>query len=213
MKIEHLAHAAFLITTGSGVRIITDPYETSAGLKHGEINEPADIVTVSHQHGDHNNVKAVGGNPRVVKEAGEVKGIKIKAVATAHDDKDGSERGKNTVFCFETDGMNVCHLGDLGHMLSDAQADAIGPVDVLMVPVGGFFTIDAATADKVGEKLKARVIIPMHYNTDKISFPIKGVDAFLEGKNNVTRANTSEVELKADSLPDSPRVIVLEPSL
>jgi L-ascorbate metabolism protein UlaG (beta-lactamase superfamily) len=213
MKIKHLAHAAFLITTDSGIRIITDPYDTSQGLRHGEINESADIVTTSHEHGDHNNAKAVGGNPRVVKQSSEIKGIKIKAVATAHDDKDGSERGKNTVFCFEIDGMNVCHAGDLGHMLTDAQASAIGKVDVLMVPVGGFFTIDAATADKVGDKLKARVIIPMHYNTDKMSFPIKGVEAFIEGKNNVTREGVSEIELTADSLPDSPQVIVLEPSL
>jgi L-ascorbate metabolism protein UlaG (beta-lactamase superfamily) len=213
MKIKHLAHAAFLITTDSGIRIITDPYETSQGLRHGEINESADIVTTSHEHGDHNNAKAVGGNPRVVKQSSEIKGIKIKAVATAHDDKDGSERGKNTVFCFEIDGMNVCHAGDLGHMLTDAQASAIGKVDVLMVPVGGFFTIDAATADKVGDKLKAKVIIPMHYNTDKMSFPIKGVEAFIEGKNNVTREGVSEIELTADSLPDSPQVIVLEPSL
>jgi L-ascorbate metabolism protein UlaG (beta-lactamase superfamily) len=213
MKIKHLAHAAFLITTDSGIRIITDPYETSGGLRHSEINESADIVTISHEHGDHNNAKAVGGNPQVVKESAEIKGIKIKAVATAHDDKDGSERGKNTVFCFEIDGMKVCHLGDLGHMLTDAQANAIGKVDVLMVPVGGLFTIDAATADKVGDKLKAKVIIPMHYNTDKMSFPIKGVEAFLEGKNNVTREGVSEIELTADSLPASPQVIVLEPSL
>lgn len=213
MKIKHLAHAAFLITTASGIRIITDPYETSGGLRHGEINESADIVTTSHEHGDHNNVKAVGGNPQVVKESAETKGIKIKAVVTAHDDKGGGERGKNTVFCFEIDGMNVCHAGDLGHMLTDPQANAIGPVDVLMVPVGGFFTIDAATADKVGDKLKAKVIIPMHYNTEKMSFPIKGVEAFLEGKNNVTREGVSEIELTADSLPASPQVIVLEPSL
>ncbi len=213
MKIKHLAHAAFLITTGSGIRIITDPYHTSEGLKHGEISESADIVTTSHEHGDHNNVTAVRGNPQVVKAATEAKGIKIRAVATAHDDKGGGERGKNTIFCFDIDGMNVCHAGDLGHALSDAQVNAIGKVDVLLVPVGGFFTIDAAAADKVCEQLKAKVIIPMHYNTDKMTFPIKDVDAFLEGKNNVTREGVSEVEIKADSLPASPQVIVLEPAL
>jgi L-ascorbate metabolism protein UlaG (beta-lactamase superfamily) len=213
MKIKHLAHAAFLITADSGVRIVTDPYETSPAFKHDEINESADIVTVSHEHGDHNNVAAVGGNPQVVKTATEARGINITAVATAHDDKNGSERGRNTVFCFEIEGMNVCHLGDLGHMLNDAQAEAIGSVDVLMVPVGGFFTIDAGTAGKVSEKLKAKVIIPMHYNTEKMSFPIKGVDDFLEGKDNVTREYVSETEIKADSLPVSPQIIVLEPAL
>ncbi len=213
MKIKWLAHAAFLITADDGTRIITDPYETSQGLRYGEINEAADIVTVSHEHGDHNNVKAIKGNPPVVKTDAEVKGIKIRAVATAHDDKSGGERGQNTIFCFEIDGIKLCHAGDLGHVLSDAQVAAIGAVDVLMVPVGGFFTIDASAATRVCDQLKPKVIIPMHFKTEKLTLPIQDAEGFLKGKANVTRAAGSEIELTRNTLPASPQIIVLQPSL
>ena len=213
MKIKYLAHAAFLFTSEKGTKILTDPYKTSPGLNHGVINETADIVTVSHEHGDHNNVSAVKGNPNIVKASQEVKGISIKAVVTAHDDIGGSQRGKNTIFCFNLDGINVCHAGDLGHELSADQVKAIGNVDVLMIPVGGFFTIDARTATKVCEQLKPKVIIPMHYKTDKLSLPISGVEDFIKGKNNVTRSSDSEIELKADKLPGATQIVVLKQSL
>jgi L-ascorbate metabolism protein UlaG (beta-lactamase superfamily) len=213
MKIKYLAHASFLITAENGTRIVTDPYQTSPGLKYGAINETADIVTASHEHGDHNNVGAVKGNPQVVKTGGEAKGIKIKAVGTAHDDKDGSQRGRNTVFCFQVDGMSVCHMGDLGHELTSGQVKDIGKVDVLMIPVGGFFTINAATATRVCDQLKPKVVLPMHYKTGKSEFPISGVDDFLKGKSNVTRTDESEIELKKDSLPAAMKIVVLKPAL
>ncbi len=213
MKIKHLAHAAFLITAADGTRIITDPYTKGPGMDHQAISETADIVTVSHEHGDHNNVAAVKGNPKIVRSDVEAKGIKFKAVATSHDDKGGSQRGRNTVFCFEVDGITLCHAGDLGHELTAEQVKAIGKVDVLMIPVGGFFTVDAKTATKVCDQLKPKVVIPMHYNTEKMSFPIAGVEDFIKGKNNVTRSNVSEIELTADKLPAAMQIIVLEPSL
>jgi L-ascorbate metabolism protein UlaG (beta-lactamase superfamily) len=213
MKIKWLAHAAFLITADSGTRILTDPYETNDTVKHGVIKESADIVTTSHDHGDHNNVAAVRGNPQVVRGSTESKGIKIRGIPTAHDDTGGSQRGKNTVFCFEVDGIKVCHAGDLGHLLTAEQVKAIGPVDVLMVPVGGFFTIDARSATKVCEQLKPRVIIPMHFKTDKIKLPIAGVEEFLRGKNNVTRVNGSEIELQAGKLPAGTQIMLLKQSL
>jgi len=213
MKIKWLAHAAFLITSDSGTRIITDPYETTDALMYGEIEESADIVLISHDHADHSNVAAVKGSPQVVRGTTEAKGIKIRGVPTAHDTSGGSQRGRNTIFCFEVDGVNVCHAGDLGHILTDEQAAAIGKVDVLLIPVGGFFTIDARTADRVCEQLKPKVIIPMHYKTDKLDFPIAGVDEFLKGKDNVTQLDTSEIEIKAGQLPPSAQIIVLKPAL
>jgi len=213
MKIKYLAHASFLITSESGVRIVTDPYTPGGGIKHGEIRESADIVTVSHEHGDHNNAAAVRGNPKVARGSAEVKGIKIRAVPTVHDDKGGSQRGKNTIFCFSVDGVKICHCGDLGHELTAEQVKEIGGVDVLMIPVGGFFTIDAKTATKVGEQLKPKVIIPMHYKTDKLDFPIAGVEEFTRGKSNVTSAGGSEIELKAGKLPATTQITVLKPSL
>ena len=213
MKIKWLGHAAFLITSDNGTRIITDPYETSEGLTYGEITESADIVTVSHDHGDHNNTAAVKGNPQVVRDSAEAKGINIKAIPTAHDDKGGSERGKNMVFCFQVDGVRIVHLGDLGHLLTDNQVVEIGKVHVLLVPVGGYFTIDARTAQEVSEQVRTRVVIPMHYKNDKCVFPIGGVDEFTKGKTNVTQVNGSEVTFTVPELPTSPQIMVLQPAL
>jgi L-ascorbate metabolism protein UlaG (beta-lactamase superfamily) len=213
MKIKWLGHAAFLITSDSGTRVITDPYETGDGLKYGNIEESADIVTVSHDHDDHNNVAAVQGNPQVVRGTTEAKGIKIKGIPTYHDDARGSKRGSNTIFCFAVDGVNICHAGDLGHGLSEAQVAELGKIEVLLIPVGGFFTIDARAASQVCDQLKPRVIIPMHYKNDKCQFPIAGVDEFLRGKDNVTRLDSSEIELKAGELPASTQIMVPKPAL
>jgi L-ascorbate metabolism protein UlaG (beta-lactamase superfamily) len=213
MKIRYLAHSSFLITSGSGTRIITDPYTVNDSTKYGAINESADIVTVTHGHGDHNNVASVKGNPRVVRESAEVKGIKIKAVQTAHDNSGGKERGKNTIFCFDVDGVKVVHCGDLGHLLTDNQVVEVGKVHVLLIPVGGYYTIDASTAGEVADQVRARVIIPMHYKTEKSKLPIAGVEEFIKNKNNVTRVDGSEVELKAGEVPAGPVIMVLKPSL
>jgi L-ascorbate metabolism protein UlaG (beta-lactamase superfamily) len=213
MKIKYLAHASFLITSGSGTRIVTDPYTATDALKYGAIKETADIVTVSHDHGDHNNAAAVKGNPQVVRDSAEIKGIKIKAVRTLHDASGGKERGQNTIFCFDVDGVKVCHCGDLGHLLTDNQVVEVGRVHVLLVPVGGFFTIDARTAGEVAEQVRTRITIPMHYKTEKVSFPIAGVEEFTRGKTNVTRVNGSEVEFKPGEVPAGPQIIVLKPSL
>ena len=218
MKIKFLAHSSFLMTTASGTRIVTDPYTTNERHRNADIKETAEIVTVSHGHGDHNNVAAVKGNPLVLDKAGAEKGIrdktvKIRTVATAHDEADGAKRGPNLIFCFEIDGVKICHCGDLGHVLTDVQLKAIGAVDVLMVPVGGFFTIDAAGATKVCDQLKAKIILPMHYLTDKISLPIAKVDDFLKGKSNVKRSEGSEIEVKAGQLPARPEIIVMKPAL
>jgi len=213
MKIKWLGHATFLITSDSGTRIITDPYETGSDLKYGRIKESADIVTVSHDHFDHNNVAAVQGNPQVVKGTTEAKGIKFKGIPTYHDDAGGSQRGSNTIFCFEVDGVNVCHIGDLGHALNDKQVTELGKIDILIIPVGGFYTIDAKVASQVCDQLKPGVIIPMHYKNDKCGLPIAGVDEFLRGKSNVTRLDSSEVEFKSGELPPSTQIMVLKPAL
>ncbi len=213
MKIKYLAHSSFLITSDSGARLITDPYETSNSHRYGKINEQADVITVTHEHSDHNNVAAVKGSPKVVRGPAQVKDFNIRAVSVFHDAANGKERGKNTIFCITVNGVNVCHLGDLGHLLTISQVADVGKVDVLMVPVGGFFTIDAGTAGEVAAQLKARIIIPMHYKTEKSSLPIKGVEEFTRNKTNVTISQGSELEIKAGQLPPGPRIIVLKPSL
>jgi L-ascorbate metabolism protein UlaG (beta-lactamase superfamily) len=214
MKIKFLGHATFVITSEAGIKIITDPYETTPDLTYGEITESADIVTVSHEHFDHGNVAAVKGNPEVVSRTGKLtaKGIEFKGIASYHDDAGGSLRGDNIIFCFELDGVKVCHLGDLGHLLDDKQIKAIGSVDILLIPVGGYYTIDAKAATDVCNQLKPRVIIPMHYKTEKGLPDIFGVDRFLSGKANVTRLDISQVEFKAGELPTS-QIMVLKPAL
>ena len=217
MKVKWLGHACFLLTSDSGLRIITDPYTTGVfGLEYAPPAETADIVTVSHDHADHNNVAAVKGNPQVVQGVGshEAKGIQFKGIATAHDESSGKERGANTIFCFALDGINVCHLGDLGHDLSDQAVADIGDVDVLLIPVGGNFTIDAPVADVVCKKLSPRVIIPMHFKNARCpSFPVAGVEDFTQARQQVKTIAGSEIELKKEQLPSGAETMVLKPAL
>ena len=215
MKVKWLGHASFLITSDNGTMIITDPYKSGGDLRYGEVKGPADIVTVSHEHRDHNYTVTVEGNPQILRGAKsvEVKGIKFVGVATAHDEKQGKERGLNTVFRFEVDGVHVCHLGDLGHKLSEKNVAEIGKVDVLMIPVGGLFAIDARVATEVGQQLKAKIIIPMHFRNARCDYPVATVDDFLTGKKNVVMTDSSEIELKAGKIPVETQIIVLKPAL
>lgn len=219
MKIKYLAHASFLVTADTGLKIVTDPYVASfisgEGPCYGDIEEAADIVTVSHGHSDHNNVSTVRGKPEVVKKTGitRIKGVEFRGIPTYHDDGGGKMRGSNTVFCFEVDGIKLCHLGDLGHKLSDRQVAEIGIADILLIPVGGYYTIDAKVATQVCDKLTPRVVIPMHYKTKKCGLPIAVVDEFLQGKKNVSRLDSSEVEFKPAELPATVEIMVLQTAL
>ena len=215
MKLKYLAHSSFLLTSGSGIRIVTDPYSVSSDFRHKPVNEPADIVTVSHEHGDHNAVSTVPGSPEVINADGttQSKGITFKGVSTYHDESEGKQRGKNIVFCFSIDEINVCHMGDLGHVLNSAQIKEVGNVDVLLIPVGGFFTIDAVAATKICNDLKPRVIVPMHYKTPEKDMPIAGVEDFIAGKKNVEQMAKSEVQIEKATLPDSTTIYVLNTAL
>lgn len=215
MKIKWLGHAAFLITSDQGTKIITDPYQPGGAITYGGIDETADVVTVSHQHADHNYVAQIQGNPQVVDKAGstQAKGMEFRGVATFHDPSQGSQRGANIIFCFTVDGVRICHAGDIGHQLSPQQIQEIGPVDVLLAPVGGAYTVDAAGAAQVCEQLKPKVVIPMHFKTDKIAYPITGVDEFTKGRPSVRQVGSSEVEFKAGQLPSATETVVLQPAL
>lgn len=217
MKVKWLGHASFLITSEGGVKIITDPFEPGTfGVDYGKIEEAADIVVVSHEHPDHNYVKGVPGHPQVIRgaEGHQVKGVQFTGIASYHDDSGGSQRGPNNIFCFTVDGVRLCHLGDLGHQLSDKQLAAIGEVDILLTPMAGNFTLDPAGAHRVIDQVKPRVVIPMHYRTDKCpTFPVSDVEPFLTGKANVKRIDASEVEFKRGQLPASTEIVVLKHAL
>jgi L-ascorbate metabolism protein UlaG (beta-lactamase superfamily) len=216
MKVKWVGHACFLLTSEAGVRILTDPYTPGAfGLGYRPPAETADIVTVSHDHADHNNTAAVKGKPEVVRGEGvhKVKGVEIKGVSTSHDEASGSQRGPNTVFCFTLDGVRVCHLGDLGHDLATGSLAEIGPVDVLMIPVGGNFTIDANIAGRVADRIAPKVVIPMHFQNERCrDFPVAGVDDFRKKRQRVRTVDGSEVEIKKDELPAETETVVLKPA-
>lgn len=215
MKIKWLGHASFLITSEDGLKIITDPYSVGSGINYGKIEETADIVVVSHKHGDHNNIAAVKGKPEVVDALGSrtVKGIDFHGISSYHDDAGGRQRGQNIIFCLTVDEMIICHLGDLGHQLDASQIAKIDGVDILLIPIGGHFTLDAKGASKVCEKLAPRVAIPMHYKTDKCEYPIAGVEDFLKEKKDVRQLDVTEVEFKKDRLPINTEIVALKHAL
>lgn len=215
MKIKWLGHACFLITSVDGVRVITDPYVVGGGITYAPVKEAADVVLVSHEHSDHSNVSAVQGKPEVVKGSGArtVKGVQFRGIATHHDGSQGKQRGNNTVFCFTMDDINVCHLGDLGHVLTKGQVDEIGSVDILLAPVGGFYTIDAAEASRVCDQLRPRVVVPMHFRTARCAFPIADAEEFLKEKKAVSRVGGSEVEFQRAKLPAATEIVLLQPAL
>ncbi|MFC2050881.1 MBL fold metallo-hydrolase [Chloroflexota bacterium] len=215
MKLKWLGHSCFLITSETGLKIITDPYSTGGGINYSPVNETAGVVTVSHDHRDHNNFAAVAGKPEIVTGTGTktAKELQFKGIASHHDKSRGEERGANTIFCFTVDGIDICHLGDLGHDLSQEEIAQIGNVDVLLIPIGGLYTIDAKVASKVVDDLKPKVVAPMHYKTPKCDFPITSVEDFIAGKKNVNKLNSSETEFKAGKLPETTEIIVLQPAL
>lgn len=216
LKIQFFGHACFLVTFPNGTSILTDPFDPELG--YDLPNVKADAVLVSHEHFDHNYVQMAKGEPEIIRGLSDSKdwqeisrfvgGIWIKSIKSYHDDSLGGKRGKNTIFLMEGDGWRVVHCGDLGHGLGDPLVKEIGRVDVLLVPVGGSFTINHGGADLVAERLNARVIIPMHFKTDRVKLPINKVDNFLAGKLGVNRVNGNELELK--ELPDSRVIYVLD---
>ncbi len=180
MFIQHPGHAEFLIENENGVRIVTDPYDASFG--YPLYKAPADIVLVSHHHHDHDAVENLTGKPRIIDTDGIFRpepDVKVTAIRGFHDDAGGSKRGETLLFLIETEGLRIVHLGDLGCALNREQLSILKNPDVLMIPVGGFYTIDAETAQKTAEQLNARIILPMHYKTEyNREWPISGPEAF-----------------------------------
>jgi L-ascorbate metabolism protein UlaG (beta-lactamase superfamily) len=212
VKIEWLGHSCFLISLDDSVKIVTDPFDESVGYPTPDVT--ADVCLVSHDHFDHNCVSVVKGKPQVVKGTGEkeAKQVKFKGVASFHDEKEGSQRGKNTIFTWELGGIKFAHAGDLGVKLSPAQLKEIGTVDVLFLPVGGYYTIDAKTATETVSSLNPKVVIPMHYKMPFMgtNFPIATVEDFLKGKESVIKTGKSQVSFTKESLPTKTTVYVLE---
>ena len=168
MELSYLGHSAFLLKH-KDVKLVCDPFEAEVGFKLPKVE--ANIVTISHDPFDHNAAGLVSGGPMIINGPGEyeVKGVTIFGVASWHDNKQGAEKGPNTIYSIHMDEINLCHLGDLGHSLSDEQIHRLGEVDVLMVPTGGVFSLDPETAWKVVEQINPYIVVPMHYKTKEHS--------------------------------------------
>ncbi|MFC1612867.1 MBL fold metallo-hydrolase [Patescibacteria group bacterium] len=213
MQIFYLGHSCFKLQNNN-VTLITDPFDKTVGLKVPNII--ADIATVSHEHKDHNNTSAVKCNevnPFVINMPGEyeVKGVFVYGIPCYHDDKNGEERGLNTIYRIEMDGVNICHLGDLGHLLTDAELSKIGNIDVLMIPVGGKFTIGAKEASAIINQMEPRIVIPMHYKMNKTSssLGLDSIEPFLKEMGISNPEITTKLKISKKDLPQGAMEIVV----
>lgn len=211
MEIKYLGHSSFLLKTKSA-RIVTDPFDTKmVGLKFPKTE--ADIITVSHNHKDHNAVKEVEGDVTVFDWPGqfEKKGVRIWGYRTFHDKSGGGERGENIMYKFEADGVSVLHCGDLGVVPEDAFLDEIGEVDVLLVPVGGHYTIDATEAIELIKKVEPSVIIPMHYGSDQVLIKeLAPISDFLKKIGSESVVPVDKLVIKPEELEEEMKVVVLK---
>lgn len=207
MKIYWRGHASFIIQA-EGKTIVTDPFDANLGYPLNPIK--ADIVTISHEHWDHNAVETVQGHPRIIRGIGtvDIDGIKIKGIASFHDHKGGRERGTNTIFKIIAGGISLVHLGDLGHPLDAAQVEQIGHVDILLLPVGGVYTIDAGEADALVRVLRPTIVVPMHFSTPHLSFSLAPLEQFTSYYDEIIKKPYLEAE--REDLKGPARVVVLD---
>ena len=194
IRVQWFGHSMWKIWTDD-VSIVIDPFE-DIGYPM-PTNLTADIVTSSHAHYDHNNFALLTGNPQIIDSKGvfEILGVKIKAIPTWHDNVKGERAGSNLMMKFELAGKTIVHCGDLGHDLSKAALDEIGKIDVLMIPVGGYYTIDAETAKKIVQNLKPDIVFPMHYKTEVLDYPIAYKESYLELIDSFRKVDSNVVEL------------------
>jgi L-ascorbate metabolism protein UlaG (beta-lactamase superfamily) len=215
VSIRWWGQACFSLTDEQGLCVLVDPFPKDFGYPSPTV-EPQ-VCLVTHEHRDHNAVDNVQGQPTVVRGVGEheAAGLKLRGLAAAHDDQDGAQRGQNTIFAWEMAGLRLAHVGDLGRVLSDEQIKALGPVEVLMVPVGGYYTIDAAQAIQVARQVGAKVVLPMHYRTAAVPkspiAPLEDFLATLPGDWQVEKPAALTVSLSKADLPEAGvKVIVLK---
>ncbi len=213
MKLTWLGHSSFRLVESTGTTVVTDPYHSNVGFEMPDVN--ADIVTVSHTHDDHDNIEAVGGSPAVLNRAGayEIGGVHILADRTYHDDKKGAERGENLVFKYRMDGVDLCHMGDIGEECNAFLVETLMPVNVLMIPVGGNYTVDAKQAKEYVDRLMPDIVIPMHFKTKDCELDIDKVGEFLDlfDDEHIVYIDGDTVEFdRADFDGEETKVFVLE---
>ena len=216
MEIKFVGHSCFEIK-GKDISLVIDPYDEKVGYKLPKLS--AEVLLISHDHFDHNNKKGVSDYKLLIDGPGEYEtsGVFIYGRATYHDTKNGESRGDNTIYLVNIDGFDILHLGDLGHELSQSTMEKISNVDVLMIPVGGNYTVDAKTATKVISALEPGIVIPMHYKTDDLTGvkDIDGIDKFLDemGIENGDKQGIDKLVIKSKSdIPEETEVVILKPT-
>jgi L-ascorbate metabolism protein UlaG (beta-lactamase superfamily) len=210
MEITWYGQSCFRLRS-RGLAVVTDPYRPETGLKLPRLT--ATIVTVSHDHPDHNAAQAVKGNPFVISGPGEyeVEGIFVIGVATAHDAKNGQELGRNTAYIIEFEDLCICHLGDLGQTLTQEQIEQLDGVDILLVPVGGRTTLTGAKAAEVVGMLEPSIVIPMHYKIPGLAMPLDGVQRFLKEMAVESPERLEVLNITKSQLTEETRLVLLEP--
>lgn len=217
MEIKYLGHSSFLIKSKEA-RLVTDPYDSSIGLKFPKIE--ADIVTVSHDHKDHNMASVVGKPPEgeqlVINMPGEFEklGVRIFGYKSYHDKKQGAERGEIVMYKIELEGMSILHCGDLGYIPDDAFLDSIGEVDVLLIPVGGFYTINPDEAADLIKKIEPSIAIPMHYNHSKLDqkvfSQVSPLSEFLKKFGLESLPPVQKLVVRKEELEQEMKIVVME---
>ncbi len=217
MEIVYLGHSSFRLK-GRNATLITDPYDSSmVGLKFPKVS--ADIVTISHSHGDHNRSDLVKDKKMVISEPGEyeIMGISVIGLKTYHDDKEGKIRGVNTIYLYEIDELRLCHLGDLGHKLDDKVISELGNLDILMIPVGGVYTIDYKVASQIVRTIEPYYVIPMHYKmsgmNDENFASLSDVNDFLKEVGLPVEESDKFIIKKAEILEEESKVVLLKPKI
>jgi len=216
MEISYIGHSCFRIK-GKELTITIDPYDPKmTGYKFPK--QECDLLLVTHHHHDHDYIEGVSGYKLLIDNPGEYEtsDVFVYGMDTAHDESGGGKRGRNTIYLIEIDGFSILHLGDLGHELSTETLEKISDVDVLMIPVGGTYTIDAKTATKIISSLEPGIVIPMHYKTDETAIPnLDGVDKFLDEMGEDEKSVRVEEKLKVSSksdIPEDTEVVILTPN-
>lgn len=218
MKLDFLGHAAFLLTTSSGTRVLFDPYESGGfdgRVGYGQIDMPVDVVIITHDHLDHCHVDALPPGFETIRHAGRVRDVDVRSVEAFHDRHQGERFGGTVdmkVVALD-EGITVCHAGDLGEDLSADHLDALGDIDVFIPPVGGYYTLDADGAARACRALAPRVVVPCHYKTARCGFDIAPVEPFLAHFERVQEPGGSEWVCSADSVPDRLTIVHLHPRL
>lgn len=211
MILKWCGQACFLLTSEKGTRILTDPFNKHLGYPVPRYEVEA--ITVSHNHYDHNYVRAVPNylDIPILRDQGEyqIQDIHIKGLSSFHDNQGGAARGSNIIFIFQLDGLKIAHLGDLGHTFSPAQLSQLGSPDILLIPLGGTYTIGAKEATAIIEQVDSKLVLPMHYKTSTLRYPLDPLDPFLQDKQNVEFIESEQLEIKPEKLPPNQKIIIL----